>query len=296
MVGVAGPWGEGKTSILNMAAERLDGRGTAQVVRFNPWLFSGSGELLQRFFSELASEVQLKGGRGSDRTAKALSTYGTAAGPLSAVPVAGRVIGLTSRAAKGGATLLRAGTTLHEQRRELHEALGELDRPIVVIVDDLDRPHEDGEIAEMVRLIRLVGDLPRVTYLVAYERQQVARALGDGDPERGGDYLEKIVQAVFEVPPARRDLFDKLLTEAMDEAVGDLATLHFSEERWAALQVAGIRSLFRNLRDVRRFASALTARWRSWVRKSNWRMSWHSRHCDSSSPRFSPHWLGRLTS
>jgi hypothetical protein len=262
VIGLEGRWGEGKTSVLNLVAERLDLRGSAQIVRFNPWLFAGSDELLQRFFSELAAGVRLPDGKPAERLARALDAYGLAMAPLGGIPTVGPVARLTATVAKGTGRLLRAGRSLRDQRDTAKKELAAMDRPIVVLVDDLDRPHPHGEIAEMVRLIRLVGDLPRITYLVAYEREQVARALGGGDdPEqvqRGREYLEKIVQTVFEVPPARRDLLDDVLTKALDEALGPLLA-DVSVERWTALQLAGVRGLFRNLRDIRRYASALTA-------------------------------------
>lgn len=243
---------------LALVADRLNGRATAQIVRFNPWMFTGSDELLQRFFSELAAALQI-GGSGGQEAASALSRLGAALSRLGPIPIAGPVLEAGGTAAQGAARLLEAGTSLHDRREEVISALRALDRPVVVIVDDLDRLRSKAEIAEMVRLIRLVGDLPRVTYLLAYDREQVARALGDEDIARGEAYLDKIVQTVFELPAVRRDLLDRLLTDAINEAVGDVEHRPFDSHHFDALQFAGFRDLFRNVRDVRRFASALPA-------------------------------------
>lgn len=257
VIGLAGPWGEGKSSVLNLVAEKIDTRGTAQLIQFNPWLFAETDELLERFFGEFAAQIKLRGG--GERLARALSRYGRAAAPLTAIPKVGVVAAVSRRLALGGATLLRSGTSLHERRAQLERALTELDRPILVVVDDVDRLRSNREISEMIRLIRLVGDLPRVTYLVAYEPNAIARALGDEDEERGQAYLEKVVQAVFELPPIRRDLLERLLGDAVEQAVGEVDALRFSRERLTTLQVAGLFALFRNLRDIRRFAGALPA-------------------------------------
>src|SRR5436309_3386744 len=56
VVALMGPWGSGKTSILNMVDEVLTARGDVIVLRFNPWLFSGAEELVARLLSELASQ------------------------------------------------------------------------------------------------------------------------------------------------------------------------------------------------------------------------------------------------
>ena len=68
----------------------------------------------------------------------------------------------------------------------------------------------------------------------------------------------ELPESVFAVPPARRDLLDRVLDEAIEEALGDYLS-RLSSDRWAALQLAGVRGLFRNLRDVRRYASAVIA-------------------------------------
>ena len=258
VIGLASPWGEGKSSVLNLVAKRVTDDGTAQVIRFNPWLFAEADDLLERFFSEFAAQVKLRGDKAGDRLARALGRYGQAAAPLTVIPAAGIPVEVSRRLALGGAELLRAGTSLQKRRDNLKRALKAIDCPVLVIIDDLDRLQSHREVAEMVRLIRLVGDLPRVTYLIAYDRPIIARALGDGKKLRGDRYLEKIVQAVFELPPIRRDLLENVLGEAAQQAVA-AADVYVSRQRLTSLQIAGLYRLFRNLRDVRRFASALTA-------------------------------------
>lgn len=263
VIGLEGAWGEGKSSVLELVTRRLDARGSAQVLTFNPWSFASSDDLLSRFFSQLAAEAKLKGGASAEPLARAFTRMGATLGPMRATPAAGRFFGGAGRLARGAAAMLRAGTQLHDRRAEVLEELKRIDRPIVVIVDDLDRLQRPAEFAEMVRLIRHVADFPRVTYLLAYDRPTVARALGSGDTDiervvNGSAYMEKIVQSVFAVPPARRDLLDRVLDEAIEEALGDYID-RMSPNRWAAVQLTGVRGLFRNLRDVRRYASALVA-------------------------------------
>src|SRR4051794_14412676 len=44
VVGLSGPWGSGKSSVLNLVEDRLRGRTT--VLHFEPWLFTGAAELV----------------------------------------------------------------------------------------------------------------------------------------------------------------------------------------------------------------------------------------------------------
>lgn len=58
VVGVFGPWGSGKTSFINLAKAKFKERGNP-VFDFNPWMFSGTEQLVQRFFTELSSEFNI---------------------------------------------------------------------------------------------------------------------------------------------------------------------------------------------------------------------------------------------
>jgi predicted KAP-like P-loop ATPase len=52
VVGVLGPWGSGKTSFVNLA--RLDlAEANVTLLAFNPWMFSGSDQLVESFSSSL---------------------------------------------------------------------------------------------------------------------------------------------------------------------------------------------------------------------------------------------------
>ena len=58
VVGVYAPWGDGKTSVLNMIMKELEKHeDRIVVVRFNPWRFQGESHLLKNFFEVLAERL-----------------------------------------------------------------------------------------------------------------------------------------------------------------------------------------------------------------------------------------------
>ena len=57
-VGVFGPWGSGKTSFIHLARREFE-QARIPVLDFNPWLFSGAEQLVERFFAELSAELRL---------------------------------------------------------------------------------------------------------------------------------------------------------------------------------------------------------------------------------------------
>jgi predicted KAP-like P-loop ATPase len=48
VIGVTGPWGSGKTSVLALLGEQLPD--DVVVLPFDPWLFAGADQLVELFF------------------------------------------------------------------------------------------------------------------------------------------------------------------------------------------------------------------------------------------------------
>ena len=65
VIGVTGPWGSGKTTVLGLLEKRL--AGAATVIRFDPWLFSTADDLVLRFFEEVAATLARKRAKTSRR-------------------------------------------------------------------------------------------------------------------------------------------------------------------------------------------------------------------------------------
>jgi hypothetical protein len=196
VIALNGPWGSGKTSVLNMIEESVEEASATVVLRFNPWLFSGTEQLVGRFLQELSAQLGEKADEGGDerlrKLGERLAGYGDVLVPLGWVPLLGPWL------SRAGALAVAFGRRPKEkpqpsalaEQRQIRAALEELGRRILVIVDDLDRIEPD-QIRDVVRLIKLVADFPNVTYLVAYDAEKVAAALAD-DVQTGREYLEKI--------------------------------------------------------------------------------------------------------
>src|ERR1700722_4542209 len=59
---VMGPWGSGKTSLVNLVRHELAKDPAIPVLDFNPWMFSGTEQLVDSFFRELSAQLHLKEG------------------------------------------------------------------------------------------------------------------------------------------------------------------------------------------------------------------------------------------
>ncbi len=139
VIGLSGPWGSGKSSVKNMALERLRGFGevSPEILEFNPWQFSGQDQITLAFFRELMVKL-----RGADRAhdpektkqrAAVLAKYSSLVSVASTtLKTAGALVPLVSLLASAGdataAALKQAGEATAARAASEVESLTDLKR------------------------------------------------------------------------------------------------------------------------------------------------------------------------
>lgn len=256
VVAVVGPWGSGKTSIVNLVKEALAEEPPLPVVEFNPWIFSGTDELVQAFFRELAAQLRLKGPKLAG-LADSVNEYGELLSPISLLPFIGAWYERFRSAAKVFREYQkRRQGSVGDQRTKLSTELAKLDQPLVVVIDDIDRL-ESAEIRDIFKLVRLTASFPSIIYVLAFDRKRVEDALEQAGFD-GRAYLEKIVQLGYDVPPVANAVLLRLLGESLQEAVVDLGALErFDGDAWPDVLMEIVRPLVKNMRDVSRYCGAV---------------------------------------
>ena len=254
--------------------QRLEENPRTIVVRFSPWLIAGRAELAIALLSELARAFGQEPGRGTKKSFAALIARLAELAPIAGAGVdfaggagLGRVLsaggGLVSRYAdrmSTGPTLETLRERLKQQLRSLHE------QQILVIVDDLDRL-TPREALEVVTLVKSLGDLPYVVYLLVFDPLKLHPLIGKGlntdvmgsgeadTKEEGKQYIEKIVQHSISLPLITDDSVLQLLGSDLDRLFPDLS--EDERERLSTAWHFVFRGYLKNLRDVRRFVNAV---------------------------------------
>jgi hypothetical protein len=254
VVGILGAWGSGKTSFVNLARHEFQNN-QISVLDFNPWMFSGAEQLVESFFIELSSQLKILPGLAG--VGKDIEEYGEAFSGAAWLPFIGPWIEHGSDVAKGiGQLLQHRKEGIGKRRKKLKDALSKLEKPIVVVIDDIDRL-STSEIRDIFKLVRLTANFPNIVYVVAFDRERVETALSEQNIP-GRDYLEKILQVAIDLPVIPEHVLNKQVFSAMDKALARTGTtIKLDEQVWPDIFMEVIRPLIKNMRDVRRYAAAI---------------------------------------
>ncbi len=212
---LVGPWGSGKSSVLSLLKDSLRADRTGwEIIDFNPWSYPDETSMQLGFFSELRA-VQ-PGGHKGRKARQAFGRLSTSIAPYAGL--AGSLVNVDGESlAKGLGSILSGEVTTSKALEEARVALSSAQRPILMILDDLDRL-DPSELVLVAKLVRLVGRLPNVFYLLSYDEGTLLdvltrTALVGNNEARARDYLEKIIQVRFDLPPLRHDQAEALVNE-----------------------------------------------------------------------------------
>lgn len=254
-------------------------RSKLSVLQFSPWEISGHASIAEVFFRELGvalntqsteeptakaaaqrltlySKVASFGAVSLKVMGKAMSLTGVPGGPvLEAIgDAADTASDVTTKAADAQSSLQSSPElSLAEVKRLISADMRKLKRPLLVIIDDIDRLTTD-EIREVFQLVKANADFPNLIYLLLFDREIVAGALNSIAGGRGHEFLDKIIQALFHVPQPSMKSVHQVLFKGLDAQLAEAGVgERWETPRWSRVWAAGLSLYFSNLRSVYRF-------------------------------------------
>ena len=243
--GVIAPWGNGKTSFLYMLKEYIDNNWAGDVVTisFHPWKYGKSSNLTYLFFEELS---------------KSLAPYSTSFS-YDIIRYARTVSSIENSTTKFLGSILGcfASPTVEEQYEDLKKKISNMQRKIVVFIDDIDRL-ESKEIEELFRLVRNTSNLPFMYFVIAYDKKYVVDSLNSIFPSHSLSYSQKILQEEFFLPIIKKNELKAILREKLSvflntEEMGQVDKL-LNRELFNSIDVFNYLG---NISDIKRLANAL---------------------------------------
>ncbi|MCW5713322.1 MAG: hypothetical protein KIT43_02230 [Bauldia sp.] len=264
VLAISGQWGAGKSSAVNLVKHHLNSEvksGSIEIVTFNPWWFAGADALTLSFFQELDAAI---GPSLPERFRKSIAWLGQGVSAVGAF--SGAVTGLAApgigvviaKGAELAGTVTKRDRSVDQEHHRIAEALRLQSKRFVVVVDDIDRLNPDDALT-IFRLVKSVGRLPNVIYLLAFDRQIAERIVTERFPSEGPSYLEKIVQRFFPLPPPSLDMLRQQLAEAAFATMGEPAPRQV-QRFWNVFHDV-VAPTLRTPRDVVRLASHVATGW-----------------------------------
>lgn len=272
---IDGPWGSGKSSLLNLIGEQLaklnkdkkENEKYTVIVNYRPWNVAlDQNAIIKEFFDVFVRTSKLGNRSFKIAAAKALLIVDASLdAAVSLCQIFHRPEGALLKSLRG---LVKpfvgfAKAALNDDK-ELSKAKDKLEKKLrkqkalrfLVIIDDLDRLNRD-EIKLVVQLIKAVGNLPNVSYLLAIDWNTVAKALDGeqtGESGTGESYLSKIVQNRLPVPEIDNEKIINLIQISIDPV--------FKRYRqrcdWTRSDVNHFLKLIPNLRMAKKYVRTLT--------------------------------------
>jgi len=258
VIGLYGAWGEGKTSVLNFIRQELSPF-KPEIIHFtfNPWRFTDEAALLTSFFNTLAKEIkksfEQKGVIQESNKQKenfitrqysALREYINKRkedAPLKSgfevfgdqIQEYGKLISIfgVGEIAEGLGKAL-SNVDVEDLKLRIETLLKEHKRRIVVFIDDIDRLDKQ-EIHSIFRLVKLTGDFAYTTYVLSFDENMVASAIGErfgsGDFKAGLNFIEKIVQIPIKLPLAQKTALQNFCFKLVEQALNS-SQIELTEE------------------------------------------------------------------
>jgi hypothetical protein len=200
-IGLYGSWGSGKSSLLVALADLLSRPDSGVLpVLFDAWRYEKSDFIVVPLLHAIYTRASELGHRDLARTLRrALESI------VFSVNFSLNGLGIDPKAAKqawedsGLAPLDSAFSRPFAELRKVPEVLHK--ERIAILVDDLDRCSSD-HVVELLETINLIMDIPGFVFILALDYDVLVNAVQKRYPHASGhDFIQKIVQLPFRVPP-----------------------------------------------------------------------------------------------
>jgi len=267
VVGLYGTWGVGKTSLINLVLEEMNSAASNSldeekpiILNFSPWSYSGQGQLIYSFFRRLSSAL-----RSADYLENAnqiiylLELYVSF---FTQKPVPARLrlprtwwnrIFHPHDESYGW----EAGRDLTQVKAELNELLRKQKHKIIIMIDNISRLQQQ-EIKQIFQIVKSIGDFSNTAYLLAFDKEQVVKAINQMDGSGGEAFVEKLIQLPFDVPPILLQDLEAIFIDRLQDVIKIVPQEAWNIEYWSDIYYGSLKYFFHHCRDISRYANTLS--------------------------------------
>lgn len=199
-IGVEGEWGSGKTTLINLALDRIKNKDNEHVKiisDFDPWIFGSNESLLEGLYEEILKCIGVKYNSFKFRQdiKKLISIVANASKETWIDKLFDDHFGYSD---------------LKRMKNELTKILIRENAVIVIVLDNLDRMDSEN-VLFLFKLIGTVFDLPHINYVLSYDDKRLDDIFSESlkiNPK----YKEKIISQIIRVPKPDQDKLHEVYT------------------------------------------------------------------------------------
>jgi tetratricopeptide (TPR) repeat protein len=249
-IGVYGEWGSGKTSLMRLTENELEEKKEVNVksVWFNAWKYDKAHDLRVALINSILQSIK------NDKTAletvkdkakgllkrvnwlglgrTAVNIGASIATPyLAIIPLLTKILSDSKKGTQDFGKLLPDELLKEPAEGKTLELIGEFeeefmklsseyvgkDGRLVVFIDDLDRCIPEKAI-DILEAIKLFLNVPQTVFLIGTDKKVIENGIlqkyGDKSVNWGKNYLDKIIQVPFTLPPlSKKEIIEHFITQ-----------------------------------------------------------------------------------
>ena len=239
-VGITSEWGSGKTSFLLDMKKAMEGK--CYLIDFKPWHCQTPDQIVNEFFELFRKTIK--------------KVYSPLQKPIIRYAQLLSDVGLPSYMKPLFTILPGMGHSIDSYKSKIECGLKQLDKPVVVSIDDMDR-QAAAQLFEVLRLISNTAAFPNLIFIACYDKAYVVRQIVNMGIDESDLYLEKIFPLELSLPKTE----DESLIETFRRAMIDMHFLKGKHDKLRSRLTADdekmIVKLLPTYRKIKRFARVL---------------------------------------
>lgn len=241
-IGLIGPWGSGKTSIVKLVKERIDESTNYVIISdFCPWDYNDVEQMFVGLCREIVSKLNVPS------VSYDLELYMKKYKKL-LFECANNLLEIDFN------SIIDEGNSITNVREEINKVLQYSNKQLVIVIDDFDRLLED-EILFLVKALNNLVNFDNVKYIVCYDEKNINQ-LPSYEENYLNNFFDKIFKAKVYVPSIDRVSFDSLFNTLATNLLKYYKLNVDNNELINVLEI--ISSDLCNVRDCIRFLNSLS--------------------------------------
>lgn len=259
VISINGEWGSGKSTVLNFIKyylNKMPEESRPVIIEFNPWWFSGRDDLIRQLFLHFGIGIS-KNMKNAEEVTKLFGEYILA---VSSIILPELIQASLDKCYNRSLDIVLKNfdpnkKSIAELKNEIIEKISSKGK-ILIIIDDIDRLNSE-EIRQIFQVIKTVAEFPNVVFLLSFDKKVVVQVLQKIQNLPGEEYLEKIIQAQFDIPYPEKELLSSLLSNKLELLFSNYDKGFMEDQYWRDIFSNGISQLTDTPRDINRFVNSL---------------------------------------